>query len=105
MAAMVVAMEATDVATGLLAWDPQSPRRSRLGGLRRLAAGTTWTWLGNGDVRTVTKPMAALVTHDAVPQAVHTVTSAKRVATRESRAADLVRKLADGTHGSLRRRW
>ena len=28
------------------------------------AAGMTWTWLPNGDVRTVTKPMAALVRHE-----------------------------------------
>ena len=26
-------------------------------------AGTTWTWLDNGDVRTVTKAMPALVRH------------------------------------------
>lgn len=35
----------------------------------------------------------------------HTVTSAKRPATRESRAADLVARLREGTWESLRRRW
>ncbi|MEL6615911.1 MAG: YdeI/OmpD-associated family protein [Bacteroidota bacterium] len=34
----------------------------------------------------------------------YTVTSAKRVQTRESRAADTVRRLRDGTHPRLRRR-
>ena len=35
----------------------------------------------------------------------HTVTSAKRPATRQDRAETLARKLRDGTHDSLRRRW
>ena len=35
----------------------------------------------------------------------HTVTSAKREATRTDRAATVVAKLRDGTHDTLRRRW
>ena len=35
----------------------------------------------------------------------YTVTSARRVGTREDRAATVVRKLKDGTHDALRRRW
>lgn len=35
----------------------------------------------------------------------YTVTSAKRASTRESRAAEVVRRLRDGTHDALRRRW
>lgn len=35
----------------------------------------------------------------------YTVTSAKRPGTRESRAADLVARLRDGTWETLRRRW
>ncbi|MGB3543628.1 YdeI/OmpD-associated family protein [Rubrivirga sp.] len=35
----------------------------------------------------------------------YTVTSAKRADTQESRADDLVRRLRDGTHAALRRRW
>ena len=35
----------------------------------------------------------------------YTVTSAKREATRQSRAEDTVRRLRDGTHELLRRRW
>ena len=35
----------------------------------------------------------------------HNVTSAKRPSTREGRADDLVRRLRDGTHEALKRRW
>ena len=35
----------------------------------------------------------------------YTVTSAKRKSTREGRAEDVVRRLRDGTHESLKRRW
>ena len=35
----------------------------------------------------------------------HTVTSAKRVATREDRASGLATRLREGTHDALRRRW
>ena len=35
----------------------------------------------------------------------HTVTSARRAATRQGRADTLVRRLRDGTHDALRRRW
>ena len=35
----------------------------------------------------------------------YTVTSAKRASTRQDRATDVVRRLQDGTHDALRRRW